>query len=269
MPIDSHRFSSRPGNVYSFSVVKIVLIINILVFAIVPILHLFKFPIGNILILTPKYFIHRYMIWTIVTHMFVHGGMWEIIWNVYMIWALGSQIEEVLGSKKFLTYYLFTGFGAGLFCLLIGWGQMVAIFGAYGIIFGLITAHAMLFPESVIHLFFIIPLKMKHAVWIIGLFNLMMALATGSYVYLGFLGGCIITYLYFKNEWVRNKLSLIDPWALKVWYGERKRKNEVKKRVLLEQEADNILDKISKHGIHSLTKKEKEIMDKRSRRNSD
>jgi membrane associated rhomboid family serine protease len=53
--------------------------------------------------------------WQIVTHMFMHGGIAHIFFNMYALWIFGKTLESVWGSKRFLIYYLATGLGCGIF----------------------------------------------------------------------------------------------------------------------------------------------------------
>ncbi|MFT6996964.1 MAG: membrane associated rhomboid family serine protease [Cryomorphaceae bacterium] len=54
----------------------------------------------------------HFRVWQIVTHMFMHGGFMHIFFNMFALWMFGSAIEKIWGAKKFLIYYLITGFGA-------------------------------------------------------------------------------------------------------------------------------------------------------------
>src|SRR5688572_7644951 len=59
----------------------------------------------------------------IVTHMFMHGSFLHIFSNMFALWMFGSMIENVLGSKRFLSYYLITGLGAALLHSLVNYIQ--------------------------------------------------------------------------------------------------------------------------------------------------
>ena len=50
--------------------------------------------------------------WQIITHMFMHGGLSHIFFNMFAVWMFGSQLENLWGSRRFLNYYLLTGLGA-------------------------------------------------------------------------------------------------------------------------------------------------------------
>ena len=50
--------------------------------------------------------------WQILTHMFMHGGFWHILFNMYTLWMFGSVLERMIGEKKFLIFYFVCGLGA-------------------------------------------------------------------------------------------------------------------------------------------------------------
>ncbi len=53
-------------------------------------------------------------LWQILTHMFMHGGLMHIIFNMYGLWAFGSPLERMWGRNKFLFFYFSAGLGAAL-----------------------------------------------------------------------------------------------------------------------------------------------------------
>ncbi len=65
--------------------------------------------------------------WQLITHIFMHGGLFHLFFNMYALWLFGCPLEYQWGSKKFLLFYLVTGLGAALFYLLVLWLQMLHI----------------------------------------------------------------------------------------------------------------------------------------------
>ena len=57
--------------------------------------------------------------WQFITHMFMHGGVMHIVFNMYALWAFGSPIEQMLGQKKFLFFYFSAGIGAAILHTLV------------------------------------------------------------------------------------------------------------------------------------------------------
>jgi membrane associated rhomboid family serine protease len=143
----------------------------------------------------------RFAPWQIVTHMFMHGGLGHIFFNMYALWIFGKTLESVWGSKRFLIYYLATGLGAAFFHQLVNYIQfapeIAALKGAYsvdrinytllneilqpgnpfyqfgrelmtptvgasGAVYGVLLAFGMLFPNTPLYIMFIpIPIKAK------------------------------------------------------------------------------------------------------------
>ena len=129
-------------------------------------------------------------IWQFFTHMFMHASIPHILFNMLALWMFGSTLEEVWGGKRFLTFYLLCGLGAAVVLLgahtielnmlmkKFNEGQMLAeefeirkemiiestAVGASGAINGVMVAFAYLFPNSLVYLYFAIPVKVKYVV---------------------------------------------------------------------------------------------------------
>ena len=164
-----------------------------------------------------------------ITHMFMHGGIWHLFFNMYTLWIFGSILENVWGSKKFLLFYFVTGLGAALLHNLVleielstlqnavQSGNMAAqtsimnilrtpTVGASGAIYGVLLGYGMLFPNNIISLIFPpIALKAKWFVILYGAIELLMGVTgTGSDVaHFAHLGGMIfgfILIMYWKKK---------------------------------------------------------------------
>ena len=155
--------------------------------------------------LIPALVIREGWVWQLVTYMFVHGSISHILLNMLALFLFGGQIERRLGSTEYLAYYLVSGIGAGLATLAMNWlvfrgMAMVPVVGASGAIYGLLLAYATLFPDSVIFVFGILPLRAPVAVLLFAgiaivsqLFNLQSGVA-----HLTHLSGLLFGYLYFR-----------------------------------------------------------------------
>ncbi|MDR1758139.1 MAG: rhomboid family intramembrane serine protease [Bacteroidales bacterium] len=170
-------------------VVKNLLIINVLFFLATILLA----PVGVDLV---KIFgLHYFSApdfrpWQLVTYMFMHANFGHIFFNMFALWMFGAALEQVMGQKRFLTYYLITGIGAAILHYLVLYyqlrpylmmyemsGNMNALnqfvtIGASGSVFGLLLAFGMLFPNSEIYLYFLLPIKAKWFVIIYGAIEL-------------------------------------------------------------------------------------------------
>ncbi len=145
--------------------------------------------------------------WQVVTYMFLHGSFSHLFFNMFALWMFGRTLEYDLGSKRFLTYYMVCGIGAGLIqmlvCLLTG--SNVPTVGASGAVFGILLSFGMLHPNNVIMLMFPpIPLKAKWFVIIYGALELMYGVRGGdSIAHFAHLGGMLWGFLllrYWKNK---------------------------------------------------------------------
>ncbi len=190
----------RPFPYRFHNVTLILIVINVVAFFLIT--RLFRNTFVY-LALTPVLVFRAHAYWQILTYMFIHGGMTHILFNMLALFLFGSQLERRLGSYEFLAYYLVCGLGAGLFTLVFNWYTgmgMVPVVGASGAIYGLFLAYATLFPDSVIFIFGIFPLKAPVAVLLfaaIALFSQLSNTAVGI-AHLTHLAGLIFGYLYFR-----------------------------------------------------------------------
>ncbi len=125
------------------------------------------------LALTPVDVVKYFSIWQLVTYAFLHGGFGHIIWNMLALWMFGADIERVWGTRRFVQFYFFCAVGAGI-CVVIAnyllpWGNPnTATIGSSGAIFGILLVYAMMFPDREILFGFLIPIKVKYFVMIVG-----------------------------------------------------------------------------------------------------
>src|SRR6202165_3178615 len=101
--------------------------------------------------LLPVAVVRFFMVWQLVTYMFLHGGFGHIIWNMLALWMFGAELERTWGTRRFLQFYFFCGAGAGVCVVLanyiLPWGNpRGGTIGSSGAIFGILLAYAMLYP---------------------------------------------------------------------------------------------------------------------------
>jgi Uncharacterized membrane protein (homolog of Drosophila rhomboid) len=120
----------------------------------------------------------NFHIWQYLTHMFLHGGMWHIFFNMFSLWMFGRTLEYDLGSKRFLIFYMVCGIGAGILYNCVNWIQYqfidpqtawmmmnIGTVGASGAIYGVLLGFGMMHPNAIIMpLFPPIPIKAKYLV---------------------------------------------------------------------------------------------------------
>jgi membrane associated rhomboid family serine protease len=169
------------------------------------------FPIVTELLgLHPALVLHSFWIWQLATYMFLHGGVFHIVFNMLALWMFGAELERTWGTRYFLKFYFVTGIGAAvltvLFSLLpFGFArslQNVNIIGASGAIYGLLLAYAIYFPERPILLIvFWVPARL--CVTILGAIAVFASLSeAGGVANATHLGGLLVGYLYLKGSHV-------------------------------------------------------------------
>jgi membrane associated rhomboid family serine protease len=184
-------------------VVRNLLIANVAVFVLAIVLGFLGYGgIVQLGMLTPYLVTHDLFLWQVVTYMFLHDGFFHILFNMFALWMFGSELERTWGQSRFLFYYFLTGIGAGITCVLLSPSSIVATLGASGAIYGLLLAYGMLFPDRMIFLYFLIPIRAKYFVMIMGAIEFLSALATpGSLVsHVAHLGGMLFGFLYLRGQ---------------------------------------------------------------------
>ena len=156
--------------------------------------------------LVPVQVVKSFYIWQLVTYMFLHGGIWHILWNMLALWMFGVELEQTWGTDRFLRFYFLCGVGAGVFVVLMNYIIPSPLgdpgshtFGASGAIYGVLAASAALWPDRVILAFFFFPMKMKYFVAIIGAITFLNSWNPDSGVSdFAHLSGLLIGLLYVK-----------------------------------------------------------------------
>lgn len=211
--------------------------------------------------LTPRMVVENFYFWQIFTYMFLHDGFAHLFFNMLMLWLFGSTLEAVWGGRRFLNYYIACGIGGALFSFIFNYNHLVL--GASGAIFGLYLAYAMIFPNNYIYLYFLFPIRAKHLITFLAVFQLAMGFAGPSGIaYFAHLGGMAAGLLFFRREITSSRMfSRIN----KRWKP-RPRRPQRKESGLDEANIDSILDKICAKGYDNLSATEKRILDNYSKK---
>tara|TARA_Y100000739_G_scaffold228058_1_gene238927 strand:+ start:4229 stop:4852 length:624 start_codon:yes stop_codon:yes gene_type:complete len=199
-------------------IVKQLLIINII----------FYFGTQNLLSIKyamslnfPEY--SSFAVWQIFTHMFMHGNIQHLLFNMFALWMFGSSVEYMLGSKKFLFFYISSGFGAAIIQIISNYynyfffmEQIPIMLGASGAIMGVLVAFGMFFPQRKLMLIFLpIPIKAKYFIPGIIFLDLFSAI-TGTAIFSpsntafvahlgGALTGFLVMYYWKRNQFNKNR----------------------------------------------------------------
>jgi len=144
------------------------------------------------------------MLWQLGTYMFLHGGVFHIFFNMLTLFMFGNELERFWGTRRFLLYYFITGIGAGVCSWLIAMNSWSVIIGASGAIYGLLLAYGMTYPNRIVYLNFLLPIKVKWMVLIMGAFAFLSSIGgtDSGIASIAHLGGMVIGYVYLKgSDW--------------------------------------------------------------------
>lgn len=156
--------------------------------------------IEQLLGIIPVLVLKKAFLWQVFTYLFLHGSFFHILFNMFALWMFGSDLERMWGTRRFLTYYFFTGVGAGLMTVVFTPNGVIPTIGASGAVYGLLLAYAMYFPERRIYLYFLFPVPVRLFVLIFGGIELLASISqrSGGVAHLAHLGGLVFGWIYLK-----------------------------------------------------------------------
>jgi membrane associated rhomboid family serine protease len=278
MTFRQYRYSGRPSFGFGPSMtewVKILLIINVGVFLVQMIAGpSFTYTFG----LVPADVLGKLRLYQLVTYRFLHGGFFHILFNMFMLWMFGSEMERTWGSDTFIRFYFFTGVGAGVLSWITAPSSMSVTIGASGAIFGILLAYAMTYPNRMVLVYFLFPVKVKYLVIFLGAVEFIAAFnyTAPGIAHFGHLGGLLFGYIYIRWFGVSSygRPSAKGWWDPASW-GEAARKWRAKRRLKVidlqkkrdaerRLEVDRILEKIAREGMESLSAEERRILEEES-----
>jgi len=218
----------------------------------------------------------RGSVWQLVTYVFLHGGVWHILINMLVLAVFGRELEEVLGTGRFVSLYLGCGVLAGLGWLLIsGWGPGLCI-GASGAVFGIVGTFAALFPQRRITLLLLLVFPVTMTARTLAVLSALIAFVSlfasdGNIAHAAHLAGGVAGYLYGLRL-RRIGVQTWEGWTFPSRPGPfggplhtRKPEGGEGEGSPTREEIDALLDKIHEQGIGSLSRKERDRLDRASR----
>jgi membrane associated rhomboid family serine protease len=212
--------------------------------------------------LVPSTFMSDLMLWQPFTYMFFHApfyssvGISHILLNMLGLWVFGRELEQAWGKTKFLRYYFITGIGSGLITYFFQMSSDNPVIGASGAVYGILLAYGVSYPNRMLYIWGLIPVR---SMWLV--------IIMGSIAFFGLLGnadgishvthisGMLIGYVLLKKKW---------RWR-DIWFAIRKKTIEFQvqrheekfiKKKMLQKDIDVILEKIQKVGFIGLSDKE-------------
>jgi membrane associated rhomboid family serine protease len=240
-------------------VVRLLLMANVGMFFLQMMLRQSLPGLENLLIFVPRYVLVQP--WSIVTYMFLHGGLMHLLFNMMALFFFGPRVEDRMGSRQFAILYFMSGIAGAALSFLFSFNA--AIVGASGAVFGVMLAFAYYWPDAPIHIWGIVPVPARILVILTTALALFSGLsgAQGGVAHFAHLGGYAGAYLYLKwlgrsRTQFKKKTVAATPEATRKLAGwksiDKSRIHEVNR-----EEVDRILDKISAQGMGSLTEQER------------
>jgi membrane associated rhomboid family serine protease len=224
--------------------------------------------------------LRRGFVWQVLTFQFLHGGLPHLVLNCLVLYFFGKPLEDMLGKPTFGRLYVLSGIVGGMFQILFAMLSPKAggpVVGASAGICGLIAAYAVLEPESKIYIAFFLPMRAKYflPLMIVLPLVLMITSAQSQVAHAAHLGGTLAGAAFIRLRWHEKSFRFhfrsfrlrLPRSAVKVrfpkssWRREDDFEGGRDDSEFISREVDPILDKIAAHGIHSLTDRERKILE--------
>lgn len=277
-----------------YSLTMWLIITNVVVFiaqSIIP--RVFLFPFGDFFCLRADALWHG-AVWQLLTYQFLHGGLMHLVINCLTLYWFGNVIEDNFGWRRMLALYLTSGAFGGLvqaayFTFVVKGAGFLPVVGASAGVFGLVAAFAVLFRNQPITMLvaFIFPvaMKAKYLLVIEVVLSVLGLVAAGDNIaHAAHLGGMFVGVawalmtqqgwpsLTFRRSAPKSRFHSLEmagtPVKPRASASRRTRSSvdDLPKDQFLSEQVDPILDKISAHGIHSLTDRERLILEAAKRK---
>ena len=203
-------------------------------------------------------------LWQLVTYGFLHGDLFHLLGNMLFLYFLGTMLEGIVGSRRFAVLYgaalVVAGAAQLLFALLFT--NSALVLGASGAVLAVVCATATLRPQTQI-IFIIVPMTLKTlAILFVAMdvFRVLMELkgAGGNVAALAHLSGAAVGFLAVRRGWIwKDPVEHFDRWRERL--EDEKREDDAER-------LDELLEKINRHGISSLSGRERAFLKRVSKR---
>ena len=241
--------------------VKLLIIINIAVFILME-LSGQKNILFQMFGLVPRAVLQEYKLWQTFTYLFLHGGFIHILFNMFILWMFGKDLEVDWSKNEFLIFYFICGIGSGIITVFASINSFVPVVGASGAIYGVLVAYGLTYPNRMVYLYGVFPLKVKYMVLGLGVIAFFASLSASQSAvsHITHLSGMIIgiIYIVLNFRWKNIRLLYIK-MRLKSIQSKQNEDTHIKMQV------DKILDKLNDQGWESLTSKEEEFLTRASK----
>ncbi|MEL3908837.1 MAG: rhomboid family intramembrane serine protease [Treponemataceae bacterium] len=196
---------------------RIIIAINVAVFVLLELFAVFGFPqLQGLFALVPHFVINKKMFWQVFTYQFLHGGIWHLFFNMLALLFFGIPLEQKMGTKEFVLFYLLCGtlcgiVGLGIYYFIwIKYGIPIIVIGSSGAVFSIMLAFAVLYPTSTIFIWGIFPVPAPILILIYIAFELYgMFFSSGGVAHSIHLSGLAWAFLYIV---IRFGINPIRVW---------------------------------------------------------
>ncbi len=221
-------------------------------------------PVLETLGLLPRNLVERYWLWQLVTSLFLHDPMspFHLLFNLLVLWFFGPELETFLGRPKYTILLFGAGILGGLAQAMIQYFTYPdePVIGISSAVMGVIACAALLWPDREVLFFFIFPMRLKYVVLIIvaiDVYYCLLGPGYGGVARLAHLGGAFFGFTFLRLD------KRIDHW-LAAWV-ERGERGAIRRQEKMRKRVDELLAKISREGMPSLSRREREFLKKASR----
>ena len=200
--------------------IKVLIYVNVALYIISLVSLTFGINLSMLLGVVPYLVLQKYYAWQFFTYMFMHGSLFHLLFNMLMLWMLGTELYLLWGNRFFLKYYFICGIGAGIAVVLLSFlnaaSWTIPTIGSSGAIFGLLLAYGIIFKNKVLYMFGLVPVKASNLVIIMGAIELVSLLTqeNSSISHLAHLGGLLTGFIYlmfktWKRKTAAKKLRVV------------------------------------------------------------
>jgi len=203
-----------------------------------------------------------YQPWTVVTYMFLHGGVMHLLFNMLSLFFFGPRVEQVMGSKRFTLMYFISGISGALVSYFIAPNPLI---GASAGVFGVMLAFAHYWPDQIIMIWGIIPVPARLLVILTTIMAYWMGMTGqgGNVAHFAHLGGYAGAWVFLlimdrsRKAFRKKAVAPAPAVAEKVDTGGWKSIDVSRIHAVNRDEVNRILDKISADGVAALTPEER------------
>jgi len=246
--------------------VKALLIANGAVFAVQVALHVASPATAegflDLFSLTPALAIGRLRLWQFITYSFLHevrGALpFHLLFNMFMLWVFGGDVERTLGRPRFLKLYFGAALAGGLCMIPMYRGSVL---GASGAVFGVMAMVGRLFPHRRLLIWGIVPVRARTLILVLAAVEMLLLVASGgasNIAHLAHLGGFAVGWFFLSLERAGQGAQQVR--RIKQERREERGDAEVRRRV------DELLKKVGREGLGKLTPSERRFLKRSSER---